>query len=121
MITKIMVKSSIPALLLTSLMSCDQQTEKNPPNILFIFSDDHATHAIGAYGPKHNNPDLHKFVQTPSIDKLAEEGVLFTNVFCTNSICGPSRAAILTGKHSHLNGMLNNDTVFNGAQQTLRK
>jgi arylsulfatase A-like enzyme len=109
------------AMFLASFSSCSTDSEKQAPNILFIFSDDHASHAIGAYGPKHNNPGLHEYVQTPNLDQLATEGMLFTNVFCTNSICGPSRAAILTGKHSHLNGMLNNDTAFNGAQQTFPK
>ena len=73
------------------------------PNILFVFSDDHAPHAIGAYDGwlKSVNP-------TPNIDKLAAEGMLFENSFCTNSICGPSRAVILTGKHSHLNGFMRN-------------
>ena len=120
---KLKNSSQIPVavLMIASCASCITKPEKSPPNILFIFSDDHATHAIGAYGPKHNNPELHKFVQTPYLDQLAAEGMLFANVFCTNSICGPSRAAILTGKHSHLNGMLNNDTVFNGAQQTFPK
>ena len=62
------------------------------PNVLFIFSDDHAPHAIGAYGGwlKAVNP-------TPNIDRLARQGMLFQNSFCTNSICGPSRAVILTG------------------------
>ncbi len=106
----------------TAILGCASEDKKpQPPNILFIFSDDHATHAIGAYGPKHNNPELHNFVQTPSLDRLAREGMLFTNVFCGNSICGPSRATILTGKHSHLNGMLNNDTIFNNSQQTFPK
>lgn len=106
----------------TSILGCTSEKEESiQPNILFIFSDDHASHAIGAYGPKHNNPELHKFVQTPNLDRLAQEGMLFTNVFCGNSICGPSRATILTGKHSHLNGMLNNDTIFNNAQQTFPK
>jgi arylsulfatase A-like enzyme len=98
-----------------------KEQEREKPNILFIFSDDHATHAIGAYGPKHNNPELHKFIKTPNLDRIANEGMIFTNVFCGNSICGPSRATILTGKHSHLNGMLNNDTIFNGDQQTFPK
>lgn len=106
----------------TGIFSCAPQLkETQRPNILFIFSDDHAPHAIGAYGPKHNNPELQKFVQTPNLDRLAEQGMLFNNVFCGNSICGPSRATILTGKHSHLNGMLNNDTIFNGVQQTFPK
>ena len=102
-------------------LHCTQPKQSPTPNILFIFSDDHATHAIGAYGPKHNNPGLHKYVKTPNIDRLASEGMLFTNTFCTNSICGPSRAAILTGKHNHFNGMLNNDTIFDGSQQTFPK
>ncbi len=91
------------------------------PNIIFIFSDDHATQAIGAYGPTHNNPELHNYVQTPHLDQLAAEGMLFENVFCGNSICGPSRATILTGKHSHLHGLINNDDFFNGNQQTFPK
>jgi arylsulfatase A-like enzyme len=105
----------------TGAIQCARPKQTTPPNILFIFSDDHATHAIGAYGPKHNNPELHRHVKTPNIDNLASGGMRFTNAFCTNSICGPSRAAILTGKHSHFNGMLNNDTIFNGAQQTFPK
>mgnify|MGYP002623622616 CR=1 FL=1 len=86
------------------------------PNILFIFTDDHAPHAIGAYDGlyKQINP-------TPNIDKLAREGVLFKNSFCTNSICGPSRAVILTGKHSHLNGFRQNGDRFDGSQQTFPK
>jgi arylsulfatase A-like enzyme len=71
------------------------------PNIIFIMSDDHAAHAIGAYGSKVN--------QTPHLDRLAKEGMLLTNVFATNSICTPSRATILTGQYSHLNGV----PVFN--------
>src|SRR5262245_55655928 len=71
------------------------------PNIIYIMSDDHAAHAIGAYGSRLNT--------TPNIDRLAREGALLTNVFVTNSICTPSRAAILTGQYSHLNGV----TMFN--------
>ena len=84
-----------------------------PPNILFIFSDDHAAHAISAYGSKIN--------QTPNIDRLAREGMLLRNCFCTNSICGPSRAVVLTGKHSHVNGITRNSQTFNGAQMTFPK
>ncbi|MGJ8694851.1 MAG: sulfatase family protein [Verrucomicrobiaceae bacterium] len=86
------------------------------PNIVFIFSDDHAPHAIGAYEGwlKSVNP-------TPNIDKLAKQGMLFKNSFCTNSICGPSRAVILTGKHSHKNGFMNNGNKFDGDQQTFPK
>ncbi len=110
---------TLPAMLAACQPGAEQPAER--PNIIFIFSDDHATHAIGAYGPKNNNPELHKHVITPALDKLAAEGMLFENVFCTNSICGPSRAAILTGKHSHFNGMLRNDTIFDGSQQTFPK
>jgi arylsulfatase A-like enzyme len=71
------------------------------PNIVYIMSDDHAAHAIGAYGSHVN--------KTPNLDRLAREGAILTNVFVTNSICTPSRAAILTGQYSHLNGV----TMFN--------
>jgi arylsulfatase A-like enzyme len=82
------------------------------PNIVFIMTDDHASHAISAYGSKVNT--------TPHLDRLAREGVLFENCFVTNSICTPSRATLLTGKYSHLNGV----PVFNrfdGSQPTVAK
>src|SRR5687767_9235643 len=71
------------------------------PNILFIMTDDHAAHAISAYGSLVNN--------TPNLDRLAREGMRFEQCFAVNSICTPSRATILTGKYSHLNGV----PVFN--------
>jgi arylsulfatase A-like enzyme len=83
------------------------------PNILFVFTDDHAAHAISAYGSKIN--------KTPHIDRLAREGMLFRNCFCTNSLCAPSRAVILTGKHSHVNGVIDNKVRFDGKQQTFPK
>ncbi|HUT24272.1 MAG TPA: sulfatase/phosphatase domain-containing protein [Sumerlaeia bacterium] len=83
------------------------------PNILFIFADDHAYQAIGAYGSRIN--------KTPNIDRIAKEGMLFRNCTVTNSICAPSRAVILTGKHSHLNGVINNGVAFDGSQQTFPK
>jgi len=83
------------------------------PNILFIFTDDHAVRSIGAYGSKIN--------KTPNIDRLANEGVIFDRCFCCNSICAPSRAAILTGKHSHSNGLMTNQNTFDGGQPTLPK
>ncbi len=79
------------------------------PNILFVFSDDHALRTIGAY-----NGD---FRGTPNIDRLAAAGAVFTRSFCCNSICQPSRASILTGKHSHLNGVLRNGSPWNSKQQ----
>ncbi|MCP5521932.1 MAG: sulfatase-like hydrolase/transferase [Verrucomicrobiales bacterium] len=85
------------------------------PNIIFVFSDDHALQAISAYGSAlHLN-------QTPNIDRLATEGALFVNSFCANSLCGPSRACIQTGKHSHLNGFMRNGDRFDPTQTTFPK
>ena len=81
-----------------------QASAADQPNILFLYSDDHAAHAIGAYGGR-----LAELNPTPTIDRLASEGVLLTNAFCTNSICTPARATILTGQYSHVNGV----TAFN--------
>ena len=83
------------------------------PNIVFLFSDDHALQAIGAYGSKIN--------QTPNMDRIAKDGAVFVNSFCANSLCGPSRACIITGKHSHLNGFRRNGDRFDGSQQTFPK
>ncbi|MBM82454.1 MAG: hypothetical protein CMJ78_17965, partial [Planctomycetaceae bacterium] len=81
------------------------------PNIVFLFTDDHACQSIGAYGSAIN--------ETPNIDRLAKEGGIFVNSFCANSICGPSRACVLTGKHSHKNGFLGNGSKpFDGSQFT---
>ena len=85
-------------LLLLSPLGFAQESKR--PNILFIMSDDHAAHAIGAYGGR-----LAVLDPTPVIDTLAEEGMLFENCFVTNSICTPSRAAIMTGQYSHVNGV----------------
>ena len=77
-------------------ISCNKTTPAEKPNILLIMSDDHAYQAISAY----NN----QLISTPNIDRLASDGVLFQNAFVTNSISGPSRAVILSGKYSHING-----------------
>ncbi|MFW5753985.1 MAG: sulfatase, partial [Marinilabiliaceae bacterium] len=100
------------------LMSCgDSESEQEKPNILFIMSDDHAMQAISAYD--HPLSDL---APTPNIDRLAEEGALFTHNYVGNSICGPSRATILTGLHSHEHGYMQNESgSFDGTQQTLPK
>jgi N-acetylglucosamine-6-sulfatase len=74
-------------------------TAQEQPNLLFIMSDDHAAHSISAYRGR-----LAKVAPTPNIDRLAKEGALFTNAFCTNSICAPSRACVLTGQYDHTNG-----------------
>jgi len=106
------LKSMGQGLLATSLLSISgiRCLAKKPPNIVFIMSDDHGFQAISAYGGKLN--------QTPNIDRLAKEGVLFEQSFVTNSICAPSRAVMLTGKYSHLNGVIDNSKVFDNQQQT---
>jgi arylsulfatase A-like enzyme len=98
------------------VLFCSQLAAQDRPNVVFVFTDDHAPHAIGAYQGwlKDVNP-------TPNIDKLAQQGMLFRNSFCTNSICGPSRAVIQTGKHSHKNGFRNNGNRFDWNQQTFPK
>ncbi len=83
------------------------------PNIIFVFTDDHAYQAISAYGSMINH--------TPNIDRIAREGMRFDRALVTNSICAPSRAVILTGKYSHLNGVLDNRLRFDGSQQTFPK
>jgi arylsulfatase A-like enzyme len=97
----------VAALLIAAAPASEKQ-----PNILYIMADDHAAHAISAYGSKVN--------KTPQIDRIAKDGMRFTQCFVTNSICTPSRAAILTGKYAHINGV----PVFNrfdGSQPTLAK
>ncbi len=103
-------------LLSTLLISCtNDQSEKriSGPNIIFIMSDDHAYQAISAYNPGS--------IQTPNIDKIADQGMKFNKHFVTNSLCAPSRAVILTGKFSHLNGVLGNSEHFDRNEQTFPK
>jgi arylsulfatase A-like enzyme/lysophospholipase L1-like esterase len=105
-------------LVLPLLSACAALTAAERPNIVFIFTDDHALQAISAYG----NSRYAEMAPTPNIDRLAKEGMLFERSYCGNSICGPSRATILTGKHSHLNGFMdNNFSRFDGAQPTFPK
>lgn len=93
-----------------------QPALKPPPNIVFIFSDDHAYQAISCYG------DARKLNSTPNIDRIAKEGVRFDRCLVPNSICGPSRATVLTGKYSHINGFYNNtNNKFDGSQTTFPK
>ena len=94
------------------LFSCQQKVQ-NPPNIVFIMSDDHAYQAVSAYGYGLNN--------TPNIDRIATEGALFQKGFVTNSICAPSRAVMLTGKHSFVNGKVDNIQDFNWDQDNFAK
>lgn len=84
--------------------------DKGRPNIIFIMSDDHAYQAISAYDKK--------LIETPNIDRIAKMGMLFTNASVTNSICAPSRATILTGKHSHLHGKVDNHFPFDSTNVT---
>ena len=94
------------------LLSCQTSTKapQERPNILFIMSDDHAYQAISAYSDH--------LIQTPNIDRIATQGMLFTNACVTNSICAPSRATILTGKHTHIHGKIDNRMPFDTAQIT---
>ncbi|MCF7560445.1 sulfatase [Sabulilitoribacter multivorans] len=97
----------------------EQKEEIKPikrPNIVYIMADDHAEQAISAYGHI-----ISQLAPTPNIDRIAKEGALFKNNFCTNSICGPSRAVVLTGKFSHVNGFRMNGDRFDGSQQTFPK
>lgn len=90
-----------------------ETNDKKPMNIVYIMCDDHAYQTIGAYD--------RRFVETPHIDWIADNGARFTNSFVANSLSGPSRACMLTGKHSHANGFKGNSDVFDGSQQTFPK
>lgn len=94
--------------LFSSNLLCSNELNKDKPNIIFIMSDDHAYQAISAYGTGLNS--------TPNIDRLAEEGAIFTHGFVTNSISAPSRAVLLTGKFSHLNGKIDNSGPYDWDQ-----
>ncbi len=96
------------------LLSSSYTLAQQRPNIVIIISDDHAFQTISAYGSK--------LMQTPNIDRISKQGVLFNKAYVTNSICGPSRAVILTGKYSHKNGVKDNvNASFEGAQNTFIK
>lgn len=100
-------------LAITLLGACQQNLEEKKqdrPNFIFIMSDDHAYQAISAYD--------NSLIETPNIDRIAEMGILFTNASVTNSICAPSRATILTGKHSHINGKIDNFYPFDTTNVT---
>ncbi|WP_438988706.1 sulfatase family protein [Polaribacter sp.] len=110
-------------LILFATIGCKQSIDKNrestnKPNIIFILSDDHATNAITAYSNRFKG-----IAETPNIDKIANEGAILKNAFSTNAICGPSRASIITGKYSHINGYYKNykGGHFNGNQWTYPK
>lgn len=98
-----------------SLASCGGQKkeEAKQPNIIFMMTDDHTTQAMSCYGGN--------LIQTPNMDRIANEGIRFDNCYAVNALSGPSRACILTGKFSHENGFTDNASTFNGDQQTFPK
>ena len=106
-------------ILIAALSGCNSANKNSNnqiserPNIIFIMSDDHTMNAISSYGNSVN--------RTPNIDRIADEGIRFNQSFCTNAICAPSRAVMLTGKYSHINGHINNSVSFDGSQQTFPK
>jgi arylsulfatase A-like enzyme len=100
-------------LLLAALSASSNVHAADRPNILFTMSDDHAYQSISAYGSDRN--------ETPHIDRIAAEGMRFDRCYVTNSLCGPSRACILTGKYSHKNGFYDNESTFDDSQVTLPK
>ena len=99
---------------LASLASCAGEKESQKPyNIVYIMTDDHTAQMMSCYGG---------LIETPNLDRIANDGVIFTNSFVANSLSGPSRACMLTGKHSHANGFTDNSTcIFDGSQQTMPK
>ena len=100
-------------LVLTFVSGCNSKKNIKKPNIVFIMSDDHAYQAISAYGSNFNS--------TPNIDRIANEGAIFSHGYVTNSICAPSRAVMLTGKHSFVNGKVDNIQPFNWNQDNFAK
>ena len=116
MSTQKMFRTIASAFLLVAILAKGLDAEERP-NILFVFSDDHAINSISSYGGP-----LAGVAPTPNIDQIARQGAVFVNSFCGNSICGPSRATILTGKHSHKNGfMRNTGKGFDQNQWTVAK
>lgn len=113
-IVRLLFSSSVPFLFFFQSCSTDRSTKDQRPNIVFIMSDDHAYQAISAYGDSINH--------TPNIDRLAKEGMIFYRAFVNNSLCAPSRAAILTGKYSNMNGIKGNgEEAFDSSQTTFPK
>jgi arylsulfatase A-like enzyme len=108
MTRRILLSFAALSLFCTQLQAADQR-----PNIVFIFTDDHCEQALSAYDPAR--------VTTPNLDRIARDGMRFDRCYVTNSICGPSRAVIQTGKYSHVNGFVRNGNRFDGDQQTFPK
>jgi arylsulfatase A-like enzyme len=109
-----MKHSIIIAAILGAMAGCaPEKKAERRPNFIVIMTDDHARNAISTYGST--------IINTPNIDRIAKEGFKFNNAFVTNALCGPSRAVMLTGKHSHLNGFRDNNDKFDGSQVTVPK
>ncbi|NCD14910.1 MAG: sulfatase, partial [Bacteroidia bacterium] len=99
--------------LLSSCAGGRRTANEEPLNIVYIMTDDHTRQMMSCYDDRH--------VETPNLDRIADNGVIFRNAYVANSISGPSRACLLTGKHSHKNGKLDNHTTFDGSQQTVQQ
>ena len=106
------VRYAAVPLTLAALAGCSEGRTRRP-NIIVMMTDDHTTQAMSCYGSL--------LVETPNLDRLAREGMLFENCYVSNAISGPSRACILTGKYSHVNGFTDNSRTFDGDQQTFPK
>lgn len=111
--SKVLLFNGLVACTAGSVTAGQRAPEPKRPNIVFIMTDDHSYQTLSAYD--------RRFIETPGLDRIAKEGVIFTNSFVANSICAPSRACMLTGKHSHMNGQRDNSNVFDGSQQTFPK
>jgi len=98
---------------LAALLTTAVSARAEPVNIVFIMADDHAVQAVSSYGHA-----ISALAPTPNIDRIAEDGIVFLNSFVANSICGPSRAAILTGRYGHANGFMQNGDTFDASQWT---
>ena len=114
----IVLKLGYPFLSIAALTSCVSKEKivhhlSQPYNIVFIMSDDHTRQMMSCYDKR--------YIETPNLDRIAKDGVIFRNAFVANSISGPSRACLLTGKHSHKNGKLDNQTAFDSNQQTVQE
>ncbi len=101
------------AALLASCTGTEKAANAKPLNIVYIMTDDHTRQMMSCYDKRH--------IETPNLDRIANNGVKFTNAFVANSISAPSRACLLTGKHSHKNGKIDNITSFDGSQQTVQQ
>lgn len=113
---RLVIKYFFLAFFLTSCVQEEKEDMPELPNIVFIMADDHAYQTLSAYG----HP-ISKLAPTPNIDRIANEGMRFNNSFVTNSLCGPSRATMLTGKFGHINGFSYNGQTFDDTQPTWPK